>query len=246
MGVARSGQGRIPPAESSSDTDATRTRGLAPARDRLAVVRLRFALPPRTPLGPFSRAHPDLQAKITAEQDLPKGRHLAEAVVTAFVPEDFTEDIARQPGVVSVSRLDAAGPSTRYRVTIQQPRFLTLANEFETLLRYPRFIQNGEYTVEAAAPVTQIRRLIQELRRISKAVEVLRFGRDRMRTYPPTLTARQNSLLHQALAAGYFDVPRRISLTRFAKRLGRSKSGLSEALALVEQKLAEASRGTTE
>ena len=115
----------------------------------------------------------------------------------------------------------------------------------ETLLRYPRFIQNGEYTVEAAAPVTQIRRLIQELRRISKAVEVLRFGRDRMRTYPPTLTARQNSLLHQALAAGYFDVPRRISLTRFAKRLGRSKSGLSEALALVEQKLAEASRGTT-
>ncbi|HTT25710.1 MAG TPA: helix-turn-helix domain-containing protein, partial [Thermoplasmata archaeon] len=53
----------------------------------------------------------------------------------------------------------------------------------------------------------------------------------------PVLTPSQRTLLLQAVAAGYFDVPRRTSLTRLASRLAKSKSTVSEMLAIVEHKL---------
>jgi predicted DNA binding protein len=55
----------------------------------------------------------------------------------------------------------------------------------------------------------------------------------------PTLSAAQHQLLNQAMAAGYFAVPRGITLTELARRLNRSKSGISESIALIEKKLFE-------
>jgi predicted DNA binding protein len=39
------------------------------------------------------------------------------------------------------------------------------------------------------------------------------------------------------MAAGYFDVPRRLSLTELASQLGMAVSSLSEILAVAEKKL---------
>ena len=41
------------------------------------------------------------------------------------------------------------------------------------------------------------------------------------------------------MAAGYFAVPRGITLTDLARRLDRSKSAVSEAIAIIERKLLE-------
>jgi predicted DNA binding protein len=53
------------------------------------------------------------------------------------------------------------------------------------------------------------------------------------------LTEAQQQLLTEAMAAGYFAVPRGITLTDLARRLNRSKSSLSEAIAVIERKLLE-------
>jgi predicted DNA binding protein len=53
------------------------------------------------------------------------------------------------------------------------------------------------------------------------------------------LTEIQQQLLSQAMAAGYFAVPRGITLTDLARRLDRSKSAVSEAIAIIEKKLLE-------
>ena len=39
------------------------------------------------------------------------------------------------------------------------------------------------------------------------------------------------------MAAGYFEVPRKVTLTTLAKNLGMAASSLSEGLAIVEKKL---------
>ncbi len=54
------------------------------------------------------------------------------------------------------------------------------------------------------------------------------------------MTAVQRAMFRQALERGYFDVPRRITLTQLARELSRSKSTVSMTLATVERKLAEA------
>ena len=214
--------------------------------DRFAVVKLRFELPHTNYLYAFSRAHPEILTVITATQQLDPGRVLAELELIEPSPSDHVEEMQRLHGVVSVSRLGPVGPRTRYQGVAEKPAYLVLADELEVLCRYPRLVQNGEHTIEVASRVSQVRRLVRGLRDLSPQVVIGAFGRDRMRTVPPTLTPRQDALLHQALAVGYFDVPRRISLTGLARKLGRSNSSVSQALALVEKALVVSSVGRFE
>jgi predicted DNA binding protein len=222
------------------------SRALPPARgaatsdpDRMAVVKLRFEIPHRVFVYPFTRRHPDLLAIVTASQPVAERRLLAEISVVEPRPTDRTSELLALDGVHSVTRVDPVGPRTRYQLVVDEPCYLLLIDRLEVLLRYPRTAQDGEYVMEVASRVSQLRRLVDELRKLSPEVTVLAFGRDRMRTAPPTLTPRQGALLRQALSAGYFDVPRRISLTGLAEKLGRSKSSVSHGLARVEKALAE-------
>jgi predicted DNA binding protein len=205
------------------------------------VIRLRFEMPHNFAVYAVSHAHPECVLNVIATQSLSSKRIVTNIEIVSQDDQDFSTEFSRFADIESVQRLGPVGPRTRYQIVAQEPVYMSLASEHETLLRFPRVIQDGVYTVEVAAHVSQLHSLIEDLRRISPRVELLRFGRDLMRTCPPTLSDRQYALLHMALSAGYFDVPRRITLGRLAERLHRSKSSVSQSLALVEKILAESS-----
>lgn len=52
------------------------------------------------------------------------------------------------------------------------------------------------------------------------------------------LTERQAEILKQAVAAGYYEYPRRITLSKLAKRVGIAKSTLSQSLMTIERAMA--------
>lgn len=214
-----------------------------PARPRkedyFAVVKVRFEIPPGGLYYRVSRDFPEVVAEATATHLLPDGRAMAELEVVGSQAQEAVKALSREPGVVSVSQLSTLGPTVRCQIIARAPPYVLLSSDLEVLVRYPRIIQNGAFTIEVASRVTQIEKLLEGLRRLYPAVQILRFGRDRMRTCPPMLTPNQDALLHLALAAGYFDVPRRITLTGLAEKLGKSKSSVSRGLAVVEQKLVE-------
>ena len=220
-------------------------RGALHVTDRFVVVRLRFRANQDLALNSLTHSHPEIVVSMTAIQSLPPDRFIVEFEVNSSAPKDLTDEVAQHPAVVSVTRLTPIGPRSRYQMVTKLPAdYLILAGRLGTLLRYPRTVRDGVHTVEVAATTSQLRQLIEELGTITHGVEVLRFGRAQMSTCPTSLTPQEYSLLHQALADGYFDVPRRITLTAFAKKLGRSKSGVSERLALIEEKLVVASVST--
>jgi hypothetical protein len=210
----------------------------AAREERLAVVRLRFDVPSSMALHTFTHAHPGLVLRVLSTLSVPGPQVLTDIEMVGEPPVDYSGEMGALPGVRSVARLGPVDTRTRYHIRIDEPVYLTLANEYQTLLRYPRVIQNGEYTVEVAAPVVRLRELIDALRKVSPSVTILRFGHDRMQTCPPTLSPQQFALLQRSLAAGYFDVPRRTTLTALASGLGRSKSSVSRALAVIERELA--------
>lgn len=214
-----------------------------PTRERFAVVKVRFDLPAGIPLGDFSRTHPEAVLHLRRFQVLPAHRILAEW--DYFGPSDpaILEEVRRLPDVISASPVALTDSLSRAQLVTEQPNWLALEDELRVLYRHPIVVQNGEVTLEVAAPVSRLDRLLESLRRLKLMVRVVRFGRDPLISYPPTLTTRQRTLLVQALAAGYFDVPRRISLTDLAEKLHRSKSTLSQVLRRVQQRLAEASAG---
>jgi len=217
-------------------------RGLGESgeEDRFAVVKLRFEIPEGGLYYRISRDFPEMIVEVRGSHILPDGRVMAELHVIGPDLTELLEAMRREPDVVAVTVAATEGPAAKWQIVVTRSSpFILVAGDLEVLVRYPRVIQNGMFTVEVAGRVSQLQRLISELKRIYPHVEVARFGRDRMRTVPDTLTPRQDALLHQALAAGYFDVPRRVSLTQLAVKLGKSKSSLSGGLAIAEKKLVE-------
>lgn len=208
---------------------------------RLAVVKVRFELPHELPMSAFSRMHPEAVLRLMRFKALPKNRMLGEWEYVGPFDSGIFNEVSQLTDVTSVAPIVASDSLARAQLVSQQPAWLALERDLRLLYRHPMILQGGSVTLEVAAPISRLKRLLERLRRTTPAVSVVRFGRDPLTNCPPTLSVHQRTLLLQALAAGYFDVPRRITLTRLANRLHRSKSAVSEALALVEQRLAEAS-----
>jgi predicted DNA binding protein len=209
--------------------------------DPLAVVKVRFQVPREAPLSIFVREFPEAVLNVLASGRLSRNRDLTLFDVLGSMPPSDLARFRKMAGVISISVLGTRGSTARYFAVVRRPRFVALASDLQALLRFPQTVANGRYLVEVAAPVSRLRELVKGLRRISDHVEVLRFGHDPMRSFPPTLTSHQHFFLRQALDAGYFDVPRRVTLTGLAARLHRSKSSLSQTLARIERELVESS-----
>jgi predicted DNA binding protein len=86
---------------------------------------------------------------------------------------------------------------------------------------------------------SELRTVLEFAARTASAFQVISIRRRPLRSHLPVFTDAQHELLTKAMAAGYFAVPRGITLTELARRLDRRKSGISEAIAIVERKLLE-------
>ncbi len=94
----------------------------------------------------------------------------------------------------------------------------------------PFTVQAGRAEWDHAGDGEELRRMLRD-RGLRITVRRVRRGRGR------ELTPRQREILLRAIEEGYYDFPRRITLSELADKLGISKSYLSETLAKVESKL---------
>ncbi len=151
----------------------------------------------------------------------------------------WREEIRRLPGVAEVELIDATDQSALYRVVYRGDPFVPLLRRLRLLRHLPIPIRQGVATWRIVGPETRVRALLRALESsgVVFAVEALRHGA--VDVVPASLTPRQREVLRQALSEGYFDVPRRISLTKLAAKVGVAISTLSVTLAVIERKILE-------
>jgi predicted DNA binding protein len=200
-------------------------------------MKLEIATPPDSWYGPFGLRHPDLLIEITSVQTLPNTDSLAEYEIYG-PPVDWTSEIAAFPDVIEVATLGLRAEYGRYRVRYRRSSVLAIVSDLEILVRYPRTVRAGTLECEVIAPVSRMRQLVDRLEKNGSRPRLLSLRRDSLRSVRLMLTPVQRALFRQALAWGYFDVPRRLTLTRLAQKVGRSNSTVSATLATVEKKLA--------
>lgn len=210
--------------------------------DRLAIMRLEVAAPSSLWYAGFSRQHPDLVLEVTSVTSLADDDTLGEYEIYG-PPEDWTREIRESANVREVECIGGTPELGRYRVRYHQSALVALANELEVLVRYPRTIRDGILSCEVIARRSQLRRLVDEAAKLGYAPRLTSLNQGSLRSVRLRLTSAQRAVFRHALALGYFEVPRRISLTRLAEKLSRSKSTISETLAVVERKLAETAFG---
>lgn len=233
---ARSGPGESQLSDSETPFPPARSHS---GRADLAIYRIGF---PNTKgsLGYIvTHGRPELRVEIINQLELGDQRIVMEARV--FGPG--APDLARNSEALRIVRrievFRDTDQSALYRVTFALPPPFALAKKHRILMRFPIVVVDGWTHFETLASPVQVRRFVQELsREVGRArVEAVRHGA--VDTSVLGLTASQLAVFREAMAAGYFGSPRRVTLSELARRLGRSKSTVSQQLALIQRRLAE-------
>ena len=230
----------------SGDREGSPSGTLAPLRRRhghgeepYAVYRLAVELPKGAIGAVFSRAHPELRIELENRVEVEPGIVLWD--VRGFGPRaaDWSEEIRKFPDIVNVEVHEEGPETAMYRITQRTPLILKVLQHHRILAQYPIALKDGWMRFETLAKASQVRALLRELtQRVGpNRVEAVRRGPVLARTLG--LTAPQDALFRAALAAGYFSVPRGISVSDLAEKLGRSKSNTSEMLSKIQRRLAE-------
>lgn len=228
------------------DLTARKAGALPPAPDEddhFEVVKVDYEISPTTWISEFTRKHPDLRLEIWNAALLTPRHIIGEFVIFGQGDRspaiDWTDEIRRCADVLKVDRVEVLPRFITYRVVSHQPPLFKLAAEYGLLLRFPRVISNGVMTCEIIARRSQVRGFVVAIRANGAKARILSLRPDSLRSSRLALTPIQRDILYRAVGAGYFEVPRRVTLTHLSKLLSRSKSSVSEELAIIERKVVE-------
>lgn len=211
-------------------------------RDGIVVIKLDFKATPENWASQFSQRHPALEVEVGHVVNFADDDHIGEFEIVG-PRRDWTDEIAASRDVVEADLLEFFADRGRYRVRYRHAPVLLMASQFRVLLRPPSRIKNGMVTVGLVAWRSQLRNLMSALARAGREPRLVSLGPESSpaaagATPDIVLTSVQRALFRHALSKGYYEVPRRISLTQLARDVTRSKSSVSRTLAIVEHKLA--------
>jgi predicted DNA binding protein len=187
----------------------------------------------------FTRKHPALRLELLDRIEVGDDLLLAEVRSMGPGAYDLATEARELPTILHVESHPEGPSSVLYRVTYKAPYIHTITRRHGILTRYPIIIQNGMSQFETFADHATMRLYLDELRaRVGPSrVETVHQGSVAAQTLG--LTPVQLAIFDQAVAAGFFQVPRLLSLTQLAEKLGRSKSTISTSLVKIRKRLAE-------
>jgi len=227
-----------------SDNSSTRFRDLR-ARDqddsegRLLLATFRVRIPKQLWTAKFSSRHPTTVVEALNRAGVSDDVSVSDFWIAGQPPGVWTREISENPDVMKVDCLAGVGDGSIYRITFRNPPIIYLYRKLGMPIQFPLRIQGGFLRWEVVARRHEYQAILDHMRKTDPEFQVVSIRRRPLRSHLPLLTSIQNELLTQAMAAGYFAVPRGITLTNLAKRMGRSKSSVSETIAVIERKLLE-------
>ena len=168
-----------------------------------------------------------------------KGVTMLEVHLSAPGGGGWAAEIRDLPGVQDVELLDSTVGSETCRVYFRGRTFLPLLKRLRLVRHFPFPVQKGVATWTVVGPEPKVRALLKALEAEQGRLEVEAVHHGPWSDVQGLLTNRQQEVLRRAMAEGYFDVPRRISLTDLAAKMGVAISTLSVTLAVIEKKILE-------
>jgi predicted DNA binding protein len=187
----------------------------------------------------LTRAHPSVRVEVLDRLEVSPGRVLFDVQLPSNPTIHWSDELRLLARVHSVELIDATARIEVYRILFEGRTFLPLAKRMRILRRFPFPIENGVATWTIVGPEPRVQKLLRTLRRSRIPFRIDSVRRGLRADIAAPLTPRQREVLSRAVAEGYFDVPRRISLTELATRLDVASSTLSVTLAVIEKKIVE-------
>ncbi|MGC2288982.1 MAG: helix-turn-helix domain-containing protein [Thermoplasmata archaeon] len=187
----------------------------------------------------FSRAHPGVRLELLDRLEVGPNLILVEVRMMGPGAFEWAQESQKEDGVVQVESHVEDARTVLYRVTFRAPNIHVVTRQHQVLIHYPIIIQNGVSQFETFGTGPQMRAYLQELRERIGPSRVTAVRRASLPAQTLGMTPVQDTIFRDAVALGYFQSPRGITVTGLAARLGRSKSTVSTALVKIQRRLAE-------
>ncbi|WP_256390927.1 helix-turn-helix domain-containing protein [Natronoarchaeum rubrum] len=155
--------------------------------------------------------------------------------ITAPDPAAVLEGMDAHEVLTSVDILEGSEDRVLVQFETTRPLLLFSARESGVPIELPMDIQDGDASVDVTASRDRLSVLGEQLETFGLDFEV-EFVRERVDS-SRLLTDRQRELLVEAVERGYYDTPRRCSVTDLAEAVGCAKSTCSETLHRAEERV---------
>lgn len=193
-----------------------------------------FNMPKDRRITNLSNLYPNLKIFILSLIPLsaPKGLVLLQVVGPNL--ENFLNDVAKLYPGSTHHILGKQEPQVLLSLELADPWFLNQIMAIELNIRYPIQVQAGKMQLDIIDPRKKVDMLIELYNKANLNVKLNHIGRVHLK---PLLTYQQEQILMNAIKWGFNEIPRRITLHEFAKRMNMSASALSENLRRITNKL---------
>jgi hypothetical protein len=203
----------------------------------LIVCKLRVSLPLPYWHPELAKRHPETSIDVLGYSVLDDGM-LVDMRVHVDDLTTWVDELRAFEDVHDVKPLGKVGKTLTLRATYKKNDFFDTLNRLHLIMRTPVNIRDGVFEVLMAGPEENAKRFIKMFPSQVQVKAVYDSESDE----GALLTPRQSYVFRKAMDAGYFEVPRRITLTELAANLGVATSSLSEILAVTEKKLLQDSK----
>lgn len=195
---------------------------------------LTLTIPEGIWIGNISRAHPEVQFRVLAAFPSDQAG-VALTEVTAEELEAVLAEIAASEAVIELDILQRQDDTALIQFETTMPLLLLSAQGAGIPLEMPFRLIDGQIEWEVTASQRHLSELGEQLETFGIPFTVN--GVHQQIEAEQLLTDRQLQLLRAAAEQGYYDTPRRCSLTELAEELSIAKSTCSETLHRAEEKI---------
>lgn len=156
---------------------------------------------------------------------------------------DWEGAVERVRATTPVEVIEAAGDRVLLRIETDACPLVRAIHATGVVPRLPFHVREGSEVWHVDGTREALHGFLQALVADGVHPKVVYSG---SRAAAPGLTRRQRDVLRRAVREGYYDYPRRISLTALARKIGVAKSTLSESLVMIERTVMHAQTGIVE
>jgi len=202
----------------------------------MAYARIRVDLPDEGWKAAITRECPDTVVCLSNTM-LCDEYGLEVAVVSGSAVEAISGTLCGHPDTGEVTVVQRTDDTATVQVETVTPVLASAAHHSGTPVAYPIELHEGEAVVGVVSTHDRISAFGAQLERVGLGFEVRLVQRDR--EHCRVLTERQREVVLAAVEHGYYETPRRCSLTELADEMGIAKSTCSGTLQRAEEALVE-------
>jgi hypothetical protein len=204
--------------------------------DDIVQLKFSFPIPPNLWLTKFTLKYPLLYFNVLSALLLTENRANCLIQIKGVNIDNFWREFSDQYDKSKFQLVYNDANSVLINILIEDPWILQHIMTSQLLVRFPLTIINGKVSIELIATRKKIEGLFDNPKWKEINVTIKQIGQ----YCPDTLLShKQTDILIQALKNGFFEAPRKQTLSSLAIELGLSPTALSENIRRITKKLGE-------